>query len=250
MLQYKDVFYFTTQFAQAFGIPIVIILVVIILKPSIFKFLDRLTSVSVGPTLVSLGETFDGAHRDFRSDETRKLLSEPKEEIEKLRIFLETEQIKQLITYHQNGLYQSRVSFWFSIGSACFGFLIIAVGVVYIFAGAQTTASYISIASGAVVDAVAALFFTQSNQARRLMTEFFDKLRIDRQFNEALRLCAAIEDAQIRSELQVRLSLFFAGIRNSTEAPNDKMIEERPSLKGQPPRRSPMRGKERVEAAE
>ncbi len=212
---YKDILMWSIELSKAFGIPIVILLVIVILKPIISKFLERATAISVGPTYMSLDGASGPERTTLRIEETKKLLAEPKEEIEKLRLFLETEQIKQLITYHQNGLYQSRVSFWFSIGSACLGFLIILIGVLYIFIGVQTTTSYVSIASGAVVDAVAALFFTQSNQARRLMTEFFDKLRVDRQFNEALRLCAAIEDKKLKSELQVQLSLFFAGIREN-----------------------------------
>src|SRR5271169_1149211 len=42
--------------------------------------------------------------------------------------------------------------------------------------------SLVSVGSGALIDGVATLFFSQSNEARRLTAEFFDKLRLDRQF--------------------------------------------------------------------
>jgi hypothetical protein len=188
---------------------------VVILKPIISKLVDRATAITA--TSIDWGTSAGTPSVELKREEIQRLAEEPKEQLEKLRLFLETEQIKQLIGYHQNGVYQSKISFWFSIGAACFGFLIIIMGVLSLFLGNQAlTTSYVSIGSGAIVDAVAALFFTQSNQARRLMTEFFDKLRLDRQFNEALRLCNSIQDADMQSTLQVRLSLFFAGIREST----------------------------------
>jgi hypothetical protein len=116
------------------------------------------------------------------------------------------------VQYHAQSLAQSRISFWFSIGAARFGFLVIILGVATLFFGISTTPSYASISAGVIIDAVAALFFTQSNRARKQMTEFFDKLRRDRQFNESLRLCDSITDGYIQSLLKVQLSLFFAGV--------------------------------------
>jgi len=208
-----------TRILGVIGIPIALIIVVLILKPLISRVVDRTTNFSMSGLSVKFNEDLDsiGPALQLDREEIKTLVEGPKEQLEKLRIYLETEQIKQLIGYHQNGVYQSKISFWFSIGAACVGFAIILLGVFSLFVGTtQTlTTSYVSIGSGAIVDAVAALFFTQSNQARRLMTEFLDKLRLDRQFNEALRLCNAIEDTQMKGELQVRLSLFFAGIRDS-----------------------------------
>jgi hypothetical protein len=94
------------------------------------------------------------------------------EKLEKLRMLLESEQINQLIQYHANSLAQSQISFNFSIGAASLGFLVIILGVVLVLFNSVSSASYLSIASGAIIDAVAALFFVQSNQARKSMTEF------------------------------------------------------------------------------
>jgi hypothetical protein len=209
------------RWVEAFGIPIALVIIVVILKPVFSQLISRATTPfeikdfkwDEQTGSLNLGSSSDAPLMRVAKEVTAR----SKDEIEKLRIFLETEQIKQLIVYHHNGLSQSQISFWFSIGAASIGFLVIVVGVISIFSGSQLTTSVVSIGSGAVIDAVAALFFTQSNQARRLMTEFFDKLRTDRQFNESLRLCDAIQDEHTRAGLQVQLSLFFAGLRPDKE---------------------------------
>ncbi len=131
------------------------------------------------------------------------------------RLQLEVQQMEQLVRYHANSLNQSTTSFRFSIGAAVFGFILIVGGVIW--GHDNINSAMPSIISGTIIDAVAGLFFRQSNQARQLMTEFFDKLRVDRQFQEALRLCESITDAHLQSVLKVRLSLFFAGIRDNTD---------------------------------
>ena len=90
------------------GIPIALIIVVLILKPLISKVVDSATKVSIH------GLSFNEDWKDSISntalqldkDEIKTLVEGPKEQLEKLRIYLETEQIKQLIGYHQNGVYQ------------------------------------------------------------------------------------------------------------------------------------------------
>lgn len=66
--------------------------------------------------------------------------------------------------YHNQSISQSRISFWFSLILATLGFLIISTSVfVY-----SDKAGYLGIVAGAIVDAVAALFFHQTNRARAL----------------------------------------------------------------------------------
>lgn len=113
--------------------------------------------------------------------------------------------------YHNQSLIQSHISFWFSIICAGLGFLII-ISSVFIY---DNNASYPGIVAGAIIDAVSALVFYQSNKARKQMTEFFDKLRTDKKFIEALRMCECIEDKKIKDELRVKLSLHFAGYKSS-----------------------------------
>jgi hypothetical protein len=66
--------------------------------------------------------------------------------------------------------------------------------------------------AGTVIDAVAALFFVQSNKARQLMTEFFDKLRVDRKLDEALQLMKDIGDPVIASRIKGVVALSFSDV--------------------------------------
>ncbi len=69
-----------------------------------------------------------------------------------------------------------------------------------------------TLVAGTVIDAVAALFFVQSNKARELMTEFFDKLRVDRKLDEALRLMSDISDPIVASCVKGIAALTFAEV--------------------------------------
>lgn len=149
---------------------------------------------------------------------------ESKEKLEKLRLALESEQVKQTVEYHAISMRQSRISFWFSIGAASVGFFIILMGSALALGGVQSATAVITIISGIVIDAVAALFFVQSNQARRLMTDFFDKLRDDRKFNESLRLCESIELPETKANIKANLSLYFAGVTSEPLLPKIKDI--------------------------
>ncbi len=60
---------------------------------------------------------------------------------------------------------------------------------------------------GAITEAVAGLFFAQSNQARRLMAQFFDKLRDDRRLEEAINLADRIADDRLAASLQAVLAM-------------------------------------------
>lgn len=127
--------------------------------------------------------------------------------------------------YHAQGLAQSRISFWFSLTFASIGFAVIALAVGIFLQGSPPGSGWLDSAgkpiftliSGTVIDAVAALFFVQSNKARQLMTEFFDKLRTDRKLDEALKLADAITDPAVSSRLRALLALHFAEV--SVELP-------------------------------
>jgi hypothetical protein len=82
-------------------------------------------------------------------------------------------------------------------------------------------ATLVGLVAGTVIDAVSALFFVQSNKARLLMTEFFDRLRTDRKFEESLRIADGIPDTEAQSRLKVILAINFAGVNS-----NDAMLRE------------------------
>jgi hypothetical protein len=137
---------------------------------------------------------------------------------------LSQQQYILLREYHAQGLAQSKISFWFSLIFASLGFSVIMLGVGLFL---SQDASQMSIAaaqkpaftliSGTVIDAVAALFFVQSNRARQLMSEFFDKLRVDRKLDECLKLAGDITDQRIQSSLKAVLALSFAEVVSSDQ---------------------------------
>lgn len=122
--------------------------------------------------------------------------------------------------YHAQGLSKSRISFWFSLTFASIGFAVIALAVGLFLEATPAETGWLdnagkpvfTLVSGTVIDAVAALFFVQSNKARQLMTEFFDKLRIDRKLDESLKLAEAIADPSVASRLKAVLALHFAEV--------------------------------------
>ena len=91
---------------------------------------------------------------------------------------------EQLANYYSQVLAQSKVSFWFSLVFASIGFFIIVLAA-FMYSEADTGSTIARFVAGGVVDAVAALFFVQSKRAQESMSEFFDKLRRDRNHVEA-----------------------------------------------------------------
>jgi hypothetical protein len=104
-------------------------------------------------------------------------------------------------TYHKQGLSQSRVTFAFSLLLGLLGFGVIVYALLN---KSQEIGAFIA---GAVTEAVSALFFTQSNQARKMMAAFFDKLRDDRRLEESLKLTDEIREEPLRSSLKALLAM-------------------------------------------
>lgn len=124
------------------------------------------------------------------------------------RIPFETE---QLANYYAQVLGQSKTSFWFSLVFASIGFLIIVLAA-FMHADAESGSTIARFIAGGIVDAVAALFFVQSKRAQESMSEFFDKLRRDRNHLEARKLCESLDTPEARDALRVRLALHYAEV--------------------------------------
>jgi hypothetical protein len=114
-----------------------------------------------------------------------------------------------LAQYHAAGLSQSKISFWFSLVFAAIGFVVIIMPIVRNAEDIQV----VNLVSGAVIEAVAGLFFVQSNRARQLMVDFFDKLRADRKLENALEMANKTDDVVLRGRLKALIALEFAGVR-------------------------------------
>jgi hypothetical protein len=128
----------------------------------------------------------------------------------------EEKQYLLLEEYHNQSLTQSSISFWFSLISASFGFVIIALAIFSIKGetGIQNQmAAFVQLVSGTIINAVSTLFFIQTNKSRKLMSDFFDKLRSDRKINESLILVEKIPDNFIQSRAKAMIALSFVGIQ-------------------------------------
>ena len=110
--------------------------------------------------------------------------------------------------YHQHSINQSKISFWFSLVFASLGFMIITTSI-FTF---DNENGFIGLIAGTIIEAVSALFFYQSNKARQMMSEFFDRLRSDRKLEESLKLCDSIDNDLMRNSVKVKLSLYFSGL--------------------------------------
>jgi hypothetical protein len=100
--------------------------------------------------------------------------------------------------------------------SASFGFIIVALAIFSIKgeSGIQNQmAAFVQLVSGTIINAVSVLFFVQTNKSRKLMSDFFDKLRSDRKINESLILVEKIPDKFIQSRAKAMMALSFVGIQ-------------------------------------
>lgn len=78
---------------------------------------------------------------------------------------------------------------------ASLGFLVIVLAFVTVFLsddGGVDSANVITLVAGTIVEVISALFFVQTNRARVLMVDFFDRLRVDRKLREALSLAEQV----------------------------------------------------------
>ena len=116
-----------------------------------------------------------------------------------------------LENYYNQALSRANISFWFSLLFASIGFgVIIFAFLTHSSGGIADTA--IKVVSGTVIDGVSALFFVQSTNAQKSMSEFFEKLRLDRLNVEAREMIAEIENAERRDQLRAQLVIKYSGI--------------------------------------
>lgn len=164
----------------------------------------------------------------------------PSEEAKKLREALQVSvkegkeipfEIEQLTNYYSQILAQSKISFWFSLIFASLGFAIIVVAA-FLYSDGSGTATIAQFVAGAIMDAVAGLFFVQSRNAQKSMAEFFDKLRSDRLHMESRRLVDTVSNEKAKDALRLHLSLHYAGVENAdgvAKGITDTCLAEQPA---------------------
>ena len=159
---------------------------------------DEDTSVEIADTALFNKQIY---YKTIKAAEGVQWLTEPEDAVER--------QYRLLKAYHEQTLAQSRITMWFSLVFAAIGFAVIVIGVV----SGSAAERVIKAGSGTVMDAVASLFFIQSNKARELMASFFDKLRLDRKLDESLKMVKEIPDASLKARVMAALVLSFAEVK-------------------------------------
>ncbi|GIG01265.1 TRADD-N-associated membrane domain-containing protein [Catellatospora citrea] len=151
---------------------------------------------------------------DGADTRTAERLAALEGELERLRQAAEKDNRRYLLLqeYAVQGLSQSKISFRVSLAAASLGFVVILVGVGMAATGSSLEVTVVPLVAGAVVEAVAALFFVQDKRAQATMSAFFDKLRDDRRTDDAVDLMREVEDPSLKARLQAMLSLHFAGL--------------------------------------
>lgn len=119
-----------------------------------------------------------------------------------------------LNAYYAQGLGQSRISFSMSLIAASLGFALIIVTVVLsYFRVASIDAVAVGLIAGTITEAVAALFFVQSNKSRSLMQDMHARLRkddrVNRQYFKALELIREIKDPAVQDDLRAQFARHF-----------------------------------------
>lgn len=121
---------------------------------------------------------------------------------------LEDDQEKRIaglpIQYHAQVLGQAQTSFLFSIGAAVIGFLILAIAIALVLGG-RVAPGLATMVASVIAEVVPALFFTQSNRARKLVAGQLDGFRADaeigRQARERRELIELVRDPDSRDKL-------------------------------------------------
>jgi len=138
-----------------------------------------------------------------------------------------------LRSYYTQVLNQSGISFTYSLVFAAIGFVVIIFSIVPqdfqstnrntdrtdVTSGENApnpeerqNYKWAGLISGIVIEAVSTLIFVQTNNARKTMIEFSEKIRLDRRLNESLSLIDTIPNEKIQSRVKALLVLNFSGI--------------------------------------
>ncbi len=122
--------------------------------------------------------------------------------------------VDKLVTgYHEQAMRQANWQFYFSLAMGTAGFAWIMIAGSWITADAPY--SVLRVTPGVLIDALALLFYRQSEQTRQRATELYDRLRKDHQLAESQNMTAGIENPFLKSAVQAYIALQMAGIATS-----------------------------------
>ena len=125
------------------------------------------------------------------------------------------ETIEALITnHHEQALREASTQFWFSLIAACVGFVFIAV-TFFSSKDAEWVSKLVTTIPGVIIEAVSALFFSQSKETRERSSDFLNRLREDRKFEKGIEIANAIQDEPMKAKMLASIALSLCGISSS-----------------------------------
>ncbi|MDQ0169167.1 TRADD-N-associated membrane domain-containing protein [Paenibacillus tundrae] len=113
--------------------------------------------------------------------------------------------------YHKQALRQASIQFWFSAVAAIIGLLFIIISL-FLSESLNVYEKIVGTLPGVTIDLIAALFFKQAEQTRQRATELYDRLRLDKEREEAIKLIESIDDPLLKSIVKAQLALKIGGV--------------------------------------
>lgn len=113
--------------------------------------------------------------------------------------------------YHKQALRQASIQFWFSALAAIVGLLFIVISL-SLSESLTVYEKIIGTLPGVTIDLLAALFFKQAEQTRQRATELYDRLRLDNEREESIKLIETIDEPLLKSIVKAQLALKIGGV--------------------------------------
>ena len=136
------------------------------------------------------------------------------------------ETIEALITnHHEQALREANTQFWFSLIAACVGFVFIAL-TFFTSKDAEWINKLVTTIPGVIIEAVSALFFSQSKETRERSSDFLNRLREDRKFEKGVEIANTIQDESLKSKMLASIALSLCSISTSVLQDQAKPAED------------------------
>lgn len=127
----------------------------------------------------------------------------------------EDEIIKSL---SNRGIQEAGIAFWLSILSGIIAFTMIIGTIAYIIITKDMTYfAYINIIASVILESSSILFMRQAKDYRKLMIEYFDRLKIEKNIKKAEKITDKITNEILRSKIYSILSLNLARAHGSDQ---------------------------------
>lgn len=118
---------------------------------------------------------------------------------------------KLIVSHHDQMLFFSKVQFWISSVAAVVGLLFI-ICIITFNSNAQWYEYLVGVVPGAVVEAISVMFISQSNENRKISSDFLNKLRDDKRYERGINVTELISDDKLRDSTRSKIALELCNI--------------------------------------